>query len=81
MPVIEEQPESGAKTVGKRWATTRELSAQISFNRSSIGVDISRLTPNTAVDPDPTIRPKQVGCHSENTEIDGRTVTWMAVRQ
>src|SRR5262249_44191994 len=28
-----------------------------------VAVDISKLTPNTAVDPEPTIRQKEIGCH------------------
>jgi len=43
-----------------------------------VAVDISKLTPNTAVDPEPTIRPTQVGCHPESMDINGRTVTWIA---
>ena len=43
-----------------------------------VAVDISHLTPNTAVDPDPTIRPKEIGCHPESRhEPDGRTSTWI----
>ncbi|MBZ5530662.1 MAG: hypothetical protein LAO20_04455 [Acidobacteriia bacterium] len=40
-----------------------------------VAVDISRLTPNTAVDPDPTVRPKEIGCHPESSKIGDRTTT------